>query len=141
MGAVAELRKRSNRFVEQLPLIIQDIINDNQALIDLNRKQLKDEHMTTKDRLIEPKYSSWYAQIKGFDTPDLYATGELQRTLRIEATSDQNYYIDGTTDYTPKLLSQYGEEIFGIAISKQAQAKQITTSMISDLYKKMVING
>jgi len=139
MGKLHELRLRSNRFVENIDLYKQDVIDDNQALLDLNRQQLRVEHKTKKDRPISPEYSRWTAILKGFRTPDLYDTGEMQRTLKIETTNDRNYYIDATVDYGQSLKSRYTEDIFGIPDSKLNVAKAITTRLLADLYRKLVM--
>ena len=139
MGQFHELRTRHNRFVEQLGLTIQDVINDNQALLDLNRRQLKEEHKDTFDRLIKPEYSPWYAKIKGFKTPDLYATGETHKTLQIEAKDDQ-FNIKGTTDQSPALENKYGA-VFGIAKSMFSEAKSITTVAIAKIYRNLVFKS
>lgn len=144
MGAVHEFRLRHNEFTKNLPAYIEGAIDDNEALIDLNRKQLKDEHATTLDQPIQPPYSKGYAKLKGFKTPDLYLTGELFAGLTIRSAEVKasplkgNYYIDGHTDYTPKLIGQYTEKIFGIAKSKQAQAQNITTKEIAEAYRSAV---
>lgn len=139
MGKVHELRIRSNRFVENINLYIQDVVDDNQQLLDLNREQLKHEHKTKKDQPISPEYSPRTAELKGFRTPDLFDTGEMQRTLTISATNDMNYYIDATVDYGQSLVSRYSEDIFGIAISKQSKAKEITTKLLAAIYRKIVM--
>jgi len=139
MGKLHELRLRSNRFVENINLYVQDVIDDNQALLDLNRQQLKEEHKTKKDKLISPEYSKTTAMLKGFRTPDLYDTGEMQRTLTIAATNDGNYYIDPTVDYGNSLIERYSEDIFGIAESKQGKAKSITTKLLAEIYRKIVM--
>lgn len=138
---VHELRIKSNRFVENIDSYIESVIDDNQELLDLNREQLKDEHKTTKDQPIRPKYSKGYAALKGFDTPDIYLTGELQKTMIIEATKDRQFYVRPTVEYGFKIIEQYGEEIFGIAKSKLTRAKQITTALLSKIYKQSVFNG
>lgn len=139
MGAVHELRLRSNRFVQDLPVYIEGVIDDNEALIDLNRKQLKEEHATTLDQPIRPPYSKSYAEMKGFKTPDLYFTGELFASLTIRSTKEGKYYIDGHTDYTDKLIGQYTEKIFGIAKSKEKEAQKITTQELAQAYKTAVL--
>jgi len=139
MGQFHELRLRHNRFVEQLDITVQDVINDNQELLDLNRKQLKVEHKTVQDAPIRPEYSPWYARLKGFKTPDLYATGETHKTLQIEATGTA-YHIKGTTDQSPDLEKKYGE-VFGIAKSMLNDAKSITTAAISKIYRNLVFKS
>ena len=139
MGLVHELRIRSNRFVERIDSYVAEVIDDNEKLLNLNRQQLKEEHKTSKDQPIRPVYARWYAELKGFDTPDLYATGETQKTLTIEATKSGQFHIDGHTEQVPKLLSKYGEDIFGIPRSRTSEAKEITTQALAELFKEIVL--
>ena len=140
MGQLHELRLRHNEFVANMDSYVESVIDDNEELLNLNRKQLKEEHKTSKDQPISPEYASWYAKMKGFKTPDLYDTGELQRTLTIEAKGNQ-YDIKGHTDYTGKLIAKYGGEIFGIALSMQSEAKRLTTAAISKIYRRFVFKS
>ena len=138
MGTFHELRLRHNKFVSELPNFIKASIQDNEKpLLDLNREQLKTEHMTKMDKPITPPYSKSYAEAKGFKTPDLFASGDMQASLTLEVNK-QSYTIMGHTEYTPKLLKKYGKDIFGIAISKQPKAKEITTKELAEWYKSEV---
>ena len=137
MGAVHELTIRSNRFVMDMDNVIKSIVTDNQALIDLNRSQLKDEHKTALDQPITPPYSYLTRQIKGFSTPDLYDTGAMSKAMKLRK-SRTGYIITSLVDYTEKLTEKYGLNIFGIAPSKQDQAKAITTPMLAKEYKSKV---
>ncbi len=137
MGAVSELRKRSNKFVADLQAHIEAAVDDNQQLLNLNKSQLKDEHATINDSPILPPYSNEYAALKGFRTPDLYFSGDLFKSMTIEAKGTQ-YIIEGHTDYTEKLKAKY-KGIFGVAKSKQSIAKQITTKLLAQFYKAEVI--
>lgn len=137
---VHELRINSNKFVENLDSYVESVIDDNEELLNLNRKQLKEEHKTKKDQPISPEYVAWYARLKGFRTPDLFVTGELYRSMTIEAKGNQ-YDIKGHTDYTKKLIDKYTGDIFGIAISMQSQAKKLTTEALSKLYRRFVFKS
>ena len=137
MGKVHDLRVRSNRFVMDMENVIKSIITDNQALLDLNRSQLKDEHKTKLDQPITPPYSRTYAEWKGFKTPDLYVTGAMFNTMKLRK-SREGYVITSLVEYTKKLTEQYGMDIFGIAISKQTEAHSITTPLIAEQYKTKV---
>ena len=136
---IRELTERSNKFIQNLQSYIEGAIDDNTELLDLNRSQLKDEHKTINDQAITPQYSSEYAQLKGFKTPDLYVTGTLFESMTIE-TKGETFEIKGNTDYTGKLIEQYSGDVFGIAKSKRPKAKQITTKQLSSDYQKAVLN-
>ena len=140
MGAVHDLRLRSNKFVAEIDSYIEVIIDDNKELIKLNQEQLKDEHKTALDQPITPQYSKNYADFKGFKTPDLYLTGDMFSEMSIGTTKNNQYYIDSSVDYTKKLKEQYTEKIFGIAPSKQSKAKDITTKELSKAYKQAVFS-
>lgn len=138
MGRIHDIRLRSDRFIEQIDSYIETVIDDNQDLLNLNREQLKEEHSTKKGQPIRPRYSKWYAEFKGFETPDLYLTGETQETLTIEAKGKQ-FNIEGHTEQVPKLIDKYGADIFGIPNARTNEAKNITTKAIADLFKKHVL--
>jgi len=136
MGALHDFRLRHNQFTQNIDGYVSGIIDDNQDLLDLNREQLKEEHKTAKDQFIIPKYSKNYAKRKGFTTPDLYVTGLMFKEMTIESKGQQ-FTINSGVDYAPGLIEKYSSDIFGIAISKRDQAKQITTRELADQYKKV----
>lgn len=136
MGALHDFRLRHNQFTQNIDGYVSGIIDDNQDLLNLNREQLKEEHKTAKDQFITPKYSRNYAIKKGFTTPDLYVTGLMFNEMSIE-TKGQQFTINSGVDYAPGLVEKYGSDIFGIAISKQPKAKQITTKELAAQYKKV----
>ena len=139
MGAVHELRIRSNNFVAALDNTIIMIVNEHQEeLVNLNREQLKDEHKTALDQPITPPYSTTTKSYKGFSTPDLFDTGTMQASMKIRVNKGF-YSIMAFTDYVPKLLAQYGKNIFGIAPSKQDKAKAVTTKALQESYRKNVV--
>jgi hypothetical protein len=135
---VHELRTRSNAFVNNLQSYIDGVVDDNEQLLNLNREQLKEEHKNALDQFISPQYSAAYAAFKGFRTPDLYLTGDMFRAMTIEAQGE-SYRINSSVDYAEKLKAKYGDDIFGVAKSKQGRAKQITTKMLAELYKTYVL--
>lgn len=137
MGTFHELAQRHGTFVKNLQSYIEGVVDDNQEILNLNRSQLKDEHSLIDDTPIRPQYSKNYAEFKGFKTPDLFLSGDLFRGLTIESKGNK-YEIKGHTDYTPKLIKQYGKGIFGIAKSKQPAAKIITTKQLAKEYLKSV---
>ena len=134
MGALHDFAIRHHKFTENIENYVEGIIDDNQALIDLNREQLKEEHKTAKDQFISPKYSRNYAKLKGFTIPDLFVTGDMFKAMTIESKG-QLFEINSGVDYAPKLVDQYSSDIFGIAPTKQPKAKQITTDELTKQYK------
>lgn len=133
MGAFHKFRVIHNRFVNQLDGIITSIVDGNDELVQLNRDQLAAKK-NVKDATIRPKYSRMWAAVKGFSDPDLKYTGDMYESMTITATPE-NFYIQGHTDYTEKLIAQYSPDIFGIAKSKLSKAKQITTTALAKVYK------
>lgn len=136
MGALHDFAVKHHKFVENIDSYIEGIIDDNQELLNLNRSQLKEEHKTAKDQFIAPKYTRNYAKFKGFTIPDLYLTGDMFEAMSIEAKGQQ-FTINSSVDYAPKLIEQYGADIFGIAKTKQDQAKQITTDELAKQYREV----
>lgn len=140
MGKVHELRIRSNRFIMDLDNVIKSIVTDNEQLLNLNREQLKDEHKNKLDEFIQPPYSRNYAIWKGFSTPNLYVTGNMFSKMKLRTTRN-GYIITSLVEYTQKLTDEYGYglDVFGIALSKQNEAYQITTPLLTDEYRKKVL--
>lgn len=137
MGELHELRLRHNKFTDNLDVYIEEVIDDNQALLDLNRKQLKEEHKDVFDYPIEPPYSYLTAQKKGFSTPDLYDTGRMFDEMTIEAKGTA-FFINSGVEYARDLKDKYGAGTFGIARSMQSIAKEITTDALGQIYIKLV---
>lgn len=135
MGAFHNLRIRHNKFVENIDNYAESVINGNKSLVNLNIENLE-QSLSTKDSVITPKYAKSTASYKGFVYPDLHDTGDLYKSLNIEANKSE-YTIFGTVPYFEDLLNRY-KNAFGVAKSKQPKAKNITTSLLGKLYKKIV---
>jgi len=133
MGALHDFRIRHHNFAKNINKYVEGIVDDNQSLLDLNRSQLKDEHKTTNDTPIVPPYSSGYAQLKGFKTPNLFFSGDMFNEMSI-AAKGKKYFIKSGVDYFSKLIADY-KDTFGIAKSKQAKAQKITTDQLTEEYK------
>jgi hypothetical protein len=137
MGQLHELRLRSNAFVAKMDQHIEDaILSTDYLLLDLNREQMKERQVTSEDTPIMPEYSPHWKQIKGLKNPNLYATGQFQKKLKMDV-SDSKYLIKSQDWKNEKLTNKY-KGIFGIAPSNQPKAKQITFSAFSKRYLKDV---
>ena len=135
MGKLHEFAVKHAAFVKSMDGRIVNIIDGNQNLLNLNRAQLKKEHKTSADVSVSPKYrSAEYARMKGFTIPDLYLTGAMFKAMTLQADG-KTFEINSLVPYAPKLINQYGDEIFGIPKSKQPAAKQITTNDLAKQYK------
>ena len=134
MGHLHDFATKHHTFVQNIDSYIESVIDDNQYLLNLNKEQLKEEHKNAKDQFNSPKYSAGYAQKKGFTITDLYNSGDMFKSMTIEAKSNK-FEIKADTDYVPDLMEKYGADIFGIAPSMQPKAKQITTKELTKQYK------
>jgi len=136
MGKLHDFALKHDAFTKQINGRMVGIIDGNQNLLNLNRAQLKKEHKTSAGNYISPKYrSKEYAALKGFTIPDLYFSGAMFKGMTIEA-NEKTFTINSTVPYAPKLIGQYGADIFGIPKTKQSSAKQITTTELIKQYKK-----
>ena len=139
---VAELAKKLNNFVGNLDNIIANVVNFNEELENLNKKQLSEGKLST-GAAISPLYSRRYAIWKAHFYPHNYKagivnlklTGEFYKNLEIKGDS-KSYEILSLTPYSAKLVSKYGNAIFNIAPENQPKAKQITTKLISQELQK-----
>jgi hypothetical protein len=127
-----------------LDTIIAGIVNYNEELEELNRKQLRESRLAD-DRPISPDYSPHYAHFKRTFYPqsyadgkvNLYLFGDLYRSLEIKARG-QEYLITTDVPYSLKLAKKYGQYT-GIAPSNQPEAQRITGKKLADKYNEMVL--
>ena len=142
---IAELRKRSNSFVSNLDVILGRIVTDNEALEELNKQQLRASKLANDQRITpdyKPSYSNWKHEVYpgswNGGRVNLFLTGDLYKNMEITYKGDQ-YEILSLLPYVAKLEDKYGSEIFGIAPSNQQKAQQITTTLLSEEFKKQVL--
>jgi len=77
---IHELRVRSNEFVANLDQHIAAVVNFNEDLEELSRKQLKDNRRAD-DTAISPDYSPLYADWKRTFHPQSYGDGRVNLFL------------------------------------------------------------
>ncbi len=142
MGKIAELRKRSNAFVSNLPIhLAMSIEQVEQKLVDLNRDQLLKSRLST-GAAIKPKYSPAYAIKKGFTSPNLFVSGDFQGEMFLSFNENALTYFIRSFDFkTPFMVNFYGEELFGIETSNRTKAYALTTPAIGRRYKQLVLRG
>lgn len=96
-------------------------------LVQLNKNQLYDDGEDAKEFTLRPYRSPMYAEMKynmrgdGKELTDLFLSGEFQRGFHILIQNDQ-YSITSSDEKTQKLISMYGEDIFGIADKNKEKA-------------------
>ena len=139
---ISEIRKRSNQFVANLNIFIaQSIESNDDDIVQLNRDQmLAGKYKTGKK--IKPKYSSRYAQRKGFSTPNLKLKGDFQRDMFL--TVDENndsIIITSDDEKTPHLVNRYTTDVFGIPKNKYKQAQGWTFAALAKLWNKYVLGA
>ena len=103
-------------------------------ILDLQREQMKKRHVTSKGAPINPPYSPSYKKYKNkkypsITNPNLYETGDFQNKFVMTANL-QKYFIKSLNWKNAKLTARY-EDLFGIELSNQPTAKQITSKAIS----------
>ena len=141
---LSELRKRSNQFVKNLPKIIGDVIDYNEDLEQLNKDQLEAGKLSN-DQSIRPSYNPGYAIWKKNNYPQSFAghvnlklDGNLYNNLEIRVRGN-DYELFSNVPYAARLSDKYSDKIFGIAPSNQNKAKAITTKLIAEQYKRLVL--
>lgn len=142
---ISELRKRSNSFVAQLPKIIEKAVNYNEEIENLNKSQLQESILAT-GAPISPDYSPSYAHWKSTVYPESYGSGKVNLFLTGDLYKDMdlvvkypNYLINTMVPYAPKLAKKYSDKIFGIAPKNRQRAQEITSKLIAEQYKQMVL--
>ncbi len=141
---IRQLRERSNKFVAELDSTIAEIVNYNEDLEELNRKQLRQSKLAD-DKAITPFYSPLYAEYKRTFYPSSYAdgkvnlflTGDFYKSLEIKAKGKE-YAITSDDSKALKLARKYGQ-ITGIAPSNQPEAQKIVGEKLAEKYKQIVL--
>ena len=138
---VSELKKRSNSFVANLDKHIGDIVEHNEKLLQLNKAQLKASKDAKGGALVNnltgsANLSPAYAKRKRKTKPDIFDTGATFREMDLIFNEPKEYLITSYTDYTKHLVTMYNN-LFGI--QDKNKAKAITTPLLSQLYKRLVL--
>lgn len=104
---------------KNLPVLFEDaFLSLEREIVTINRKQLSKGLLSTGEA-ISPKYSPSYQAVKGFATPDLYATGGFYKSLFVTRTESFEVFVtsDEVRDGFPlaaHLSSKYSTDIYGI---------------------------
>ena len=138
MGKLHEIRLRSNRFVANMNVNIdQSIIHVEHLLLDLNRDQMKNKQIDSRGNFL-PEYSSRWKSIKGLTYFNLFDTGDFQKKLFMNIKTP--LFLISSSDWKLlKLLKRVGERMFGIAPTNQNRAKQLTGKSFARLYRREVL--
>jgi len=142
MTTVSQLRKKSNSFVTNLDKHIADVIEHNEKLLQLNKAQLKANKNAKGSALINNKTGSanlspGYAKRKHKAKPDIFDTGATYKDMDLLFNEPKTWFITSYTDYTKHLVSMYSD-LFGIKDTNKA--KGITTPLLTQLYKRLVLS-
>ena len=139
-----ELKQRSNAFVANLDTHIASAVNFNVELEELNRKQLRASKLADGRPITRP-YSVRYAMWKQKYYPSSYSgkvnlllTGDLYASLEIRARGRNEYFINTDMPYAAELYDKYGN-FLGIAPENQDEAKAITSKILAEKYKTLVL--
>jgi hypothetical protein len=139
-----QLKERSNKFVAQLDTHIAEIVNFNEDLEELNRKQLRESKLADGNNISRP-YSRRYAIWKQHFYPQSYTgkvnlllTGTLYQSLEIKARGRNEYFINTDVSYGADLFDKYGNYL-GIAPENQPKAQEITGKLLAEKYNKLVL--
>ena len=139
-----ELKSRSNAFVANLDSIIESVVNYNVELEELNRKQLRESKLADGKNISRP-YSRRYAMWKQQYYPqsytgkvNLFLTGDLYQSLEIRAKGRSEYAIQTDIPYAADLYDKYGN-FLGIAPENQPEAQAITSRLLAEKFKSLVL--
>ena len=88
-------------------------------IVQLNKNQLYDNGMDSKNNKLSPYRSRYYADMKfelrGKELTDLFLKGDWQREFHIIISNDRiQYDITSSDEKTVPLVEKYGENIFGL---------------------------
>lgn len=128
---IDELKKRSNAFVRGLDsymeMAVQEVAPD---LVQLNRDQMLASKTATDKTLTPTKADGSISR--------LFISGDFQQDMQLQTRGD-DFDISSGVFYTEKLIGLYGDDIFGIAPSKENKAQILTTNEMIKLFNRNVI--
>lgn len=143
-----ELRLKSDKFTANIEQRIEEsILFAENQIVDLNREQMKNRQVDSKDNDM-PEYSSKWKSIKGLTYWNLFQKGNFHRAMFL-SVKYPSYEISTRDRKLPKILALAAfklngtieaakNKIFGIAPSNRDKAKQITTKAFAQKYKSQV---
>lgn len=141
VSQVNELRKRINKYVQDLDNHIAEVVDGNDELADLNRKQMSESKLSdgsTIGRSYSPGYAAWKAANFGYSGPvNLKLTGDLYKSLTFKTTSGKYNVLTGVP-YALGLLAKYGDYL-GIAPENQKAAFEITVPALRKIFIRDVL--
>ena len=141
MGRLHEIRVKSDRFISQIDLNIEEAIQSNEAtLVKMNISQMLNHTDSEGNPLIHkktgsPLLSPAYAKIKNKSRPNLKDTGEFQKNMFL-LVNNNKWFIDSEDPKAGFLVGNYGK-IFGI--EDKQEAKRTNLKSFAALYKKEVL--
>lgn len=144
MSQLSQLRSNFDIFVNDLPNVINRSINFNEDLEELQRQQLRASKLADGSDINE-EYDSGYFLYKQANFPksfgdgrvNLFLRGDLYKGIEITAAAGK-FSLFTPVSYAKKLEEQYGNYL-GIAPYNYPRAKQITTALIREEFKRRVL--
>lgn len=146
MGRLHEIRLKSNQFVANMNVhIAQSIESVETNLVNMNKGQMLSSKDSQDMPLIHKNTGSKnlslaYSILTGKQTPNLFLTGDFQRAMFLEVNENNlTFFIDSQDSKNGILTDNYGDEIFGIPVKRQPEAKQLTGADFKSKYESMVL--
>lgn len=128
---IFELQRKARAVdIEVLKEVAIEINSD--MIAKLQKEQLNNSK-TSKGQPILPKYSNKYAEKKGFDSPDLFLTGEWQS--QIEALIETGEVDIVSFDEKSAWLVPRYENLLGLNPDSKDEFRPVVTSTLINLYK------
>lgn len=139
-----ELKERSNAFIAAIDNHVESIVNYNERIEELNRKQLRESKLANGNP-ITPPYRRRYAMWKSHYFPgsygdgkvNLFLTGRLYGSLELTARGDE-YQVNTDVPYAAGLYDKYSNYL-GIAPENQPEAQRIVGELLVEKYTQSVL--
>lgn len=128
---IFELQRRAKAIdIEVLKEIAIEMNSD--MVVELQKDQLMVSE-TSKGQPIEPKYSEEYAIKKGYESPDLFVTGEWQSEIKALVESGEVDIV--SFDEKSKWLVPRYENLLGLNPDSKDRFRPVVTDTLVNLYK------
>lgn len=124
MATISEMRRRVDK-LNMTGLVVGAMEENPDELVDMNRKQMDDGTLKTGSP-ITPDYTPLTKFLKAqkgqpFDRVTLQDTGSFKSRMMLKIQGE-SFDIVSDDSKTGKLLSKYGENIFGLTDEHKAEA-------------------
>lgn len=146
MGRLHEIRLKSDQFIGNINVhIAESIKNVEDDLLKINKSQMLSSLDSDGSPLVHKETGNKnvtvaYQQKTGKITPNLFLSGDFQKSMFLEVNENDNSFFIDSEDWKNGILTEnYGSKIFGIPQDKETRSKELTSRSFKRNYESFVL--